>query len=82
VIDPETIPAIKRVKYKGHKKLIVNGDRVNPAAKLIVDGTATQAVANGGQFKLKKLILTVGQHEIRIVNPGDISSQPYLLNVE
>lgn len=83
VIDPETIPAIRKVKYKpGKRQLIVKGDRVNPAAKLVIDGTATEAAPDGGQFKLKKLTLTPGSHEIRIVNPGDVSSQPFVLNVE
>jgi len=83
VIDPETVPAITKVKYKSDKRqLIVNGDRVNPAATLVVDGPATNATPNGRQFKLKKLTLSPGQHEIRIVNPGDISSAPFVLNVK
>jgi hypothetical protein len=82
VIDPETIPLIKKVKYKPGKKLIVEGDRVNAAAKLVIDGAVTAATSGeGGAFKLKKLTLTPGRHEIRIVNPGDISSQPFFLNV-
>ena len=82
VIDPETIPEITKVKYKpGKRQLIVKGDRVNPAAKLVVDGTATEATPDGQQFKVKKLTLTPGPHEIRIVNPGDLSSQPFVLNV-
>jgi hypothetical protein len=82
VIDPETIPLIKKVKYKRGKKLIVEGDRVNAAAKLVIDGAVTAATSGeGGVFKLKRLTLTPGRHEIRIVNPGDISSQPFFLNV-
>ncbi|MEK6304375.1 MAG: putative Ig domain-containing protein [Acidobacteriota bacterium] len=82
VIDPETVPVITKVKYKpGKRQLIVNGDRVNPAAKLVVDGTATEATPDGRQFKLKKVTLTPGRHEIRIVNPGDISSPPFVLEV-
>lgn len=83
VLDPETVPAITKVKYKpGKKQLIVNGDRVNPAAKLVIDGTASEATPNGRQFKAKKVTLTPGRHEIRIVNPGDISSAPFVLNIE
>lgn len=82
VIDPETVPEITKVKYKpGKRQLIVKGDRVNPAAQLMVDGEATEATPDGRQFKLKKLTLTPGPHEIRIVNPGDVSSQPFILNV-
>ncbi len=82
VLDPETIPEIRKVKYKPGKKLIVNGNRVNRAATLVIDGTATQATPKDGSFKLKKLTLTPGRHEIRIVNPGNVSSQPFVLNVQ
>ncbi|MFY9609109.1 MAG: putative Ig domain-containing protein [Blastocatellia bacterium] len=82
VIDPETIPQIRKVKYKPGKKLIVNGNRVDRAAKLVIDGTATEATPHDGSFKLKKLTLMPGRHEIRIVNPGNISSQPFVLNVQ
>ena len=83
VLDPETIPGIRKVKYKpGKKKLIVNGDRVNPAAKLVVDGAETQAKPSDGIFTVKKLTLASGRHEIRIVNPGEISSPPFVLNIE
>ena len=82
VIDPETIPEIRKVKYKPARKLVVSGDRVNSAAKLMIDGTETQAKPNEGSFKIKKLTLAPGRHEIRIVNPDNISSQPFFLNVQ
>jgi hypothetical protein len=81
VIDPETIPSIRKVKYKGHKKLIVTGDRVNPAAVLMVDGNQTSAVADAGSFLIKTQ-LAAGTHEIRIVNPGGVSSQPFTIAVD
>ncbi|HSB12294.1 MAG TPA: putative Ig domain-containing protein, partial [Blastocatellia bacterium] len=81
VIDPDTIPSIRKVKYKGHKKLIVTGNRVNPAAVLWVDGTATPAISDDGYF-LFKLKLAAGSHEVKIVNPGGISSQPVAFSVE
>jgi hypothetical protein len=82
VIDPKKVPTITNVKYKPGKKLVVTGSRVRAGAALVVDGIATQATPNEGQFKLKKATLTLGLHEIRIVNPGNISSQPFPLNVE
>jgi hypothetical protein len=82
VIDPRKVPTITNVKYKAGKKLVVTGSRVRAGATLVVDGIATQATPNEGQFKLKKPTLTQGLHELRIVNPGNISSQPFPLNVE
>ena len=82
VIDPKKVPTITNVKYKAGKKLVVTGSRVRAGAALVVDGIATQATPNEGRFKLKSVTLTQGLHEIRIVNPGDISSLPFPLNVE
>jgi len=81
VIDPDTIPSIRKVKYKGHKKLIVTGDRINAAAILLVDGNQTSAVADAGSF-LIKMQLAAGTHEIKIVNPGAVSSQPFMITVD
>jgi len=82
VIDAKKVPTITNVKYKAGKKLVVTGSRVRAGATLVLDGITTQATPNEGQFKLKKATLTQGMHEIRIVNPGNISSQPFPLNVE
>jgi len=81
VIDPDTIPSIRKVKYKGHKKLIVIGDRINAAAILMVDGNQTSAVADAGSF-LIKMQLAAGTHEIKIVNPGAVSSRPFVITVD
>jgi hypothetical protein len=82
VIDPATIPAIRKVKYKGGRKLIVMGDRINPAALLLVDGSQMPFAADDGQLLVKPIALAPGSHEIRIVNPGAVSSAPYVLTVE
>lgn len=82
LLDPDTIPAITRVKYKGGRKLIVSGDRVNPAAVLLVDGSQVPGAPGDGSFVVKPIVLATGAHEIRIVNPGGVSSQPFVLNVE
>jgi hypothetical protein len=82
VIDPQSVPAIRKVKYKLKKgKLTVNGARVHQSAVLMIDGVAQVARARDGQFIIKKLTLTPGRHEIRIINPDNISSEPYVLDV-
>ncbi len=82
LVDPATIPAITRVKYKGGKKLIVEGQRLNPAAILLVDGSQVSAAPTDGAFMVKPIVLVRGTHEIKIVNPGGLASQPFLLAVE
>jgi hypothetical protein len=82
LVDPQTIPAITRVKYKGGKKLIVEGQRVNPAAILLVDGIQISAAPGDGAFIVKPIVLVRGTHEIKIVNPGALASQPFMLTVE
>ncbi|HEY3135432.1 MAG TPA: putative Ig domain-containing protein [Blastocatellia bacterium] len=82
LIDPATIPAITKAKYKGGKKLIVTGERINPAAVLLVDGNQVAYGASEGLLIVKPITLASGRHEIRIVNPGQISSQPYILIID
>lgn len=82
VLDPETIPSIRKVKYKGHKKLIVNGDRFNAAAVLLVDGVQLSAAPDDGQFFVKPIALAAGRHEIKVMNPGAIFSQTVVIDVE
>jgi len=82
VTDPATVPAITKVKYKkGSRKLIVEGQRFDPAAVLMIDGVATGARANGNKFTAKKISLASGRHEIKVVNPNNVSSQIHVLNV-
>jgi len=82
LVDPETIPSITKAKYKGGKKLIVTGDRFNAAAVLLVDGIQTSATVSDGSFLLKPIALASGRHELKVVNPGAVSSQIFVLNVE
>lgn len=82
VIDPETIPSISKVKYKGGKKLIVVGNRFNPAALLLIDGNPVSYRAGDGQMVVKPIALAAGRHEIRIVNPGAVFSAPFMLTVQ
>jgi Putative Ig domain/Matrixin/Ig-like domain from next to BRCA1 gene len=82
LIDPATIPSITRVKYKGGKKLIVTGDRINPSAVLLIDGAQATYQLSDGVLIVKPITLASGRHEIRIVNPGQISSQPYVLIID
>jgi hypothetical protein len=82
LIDPATIPAITKVRYKNGKKLIVDGQRINRAAVLYVDGTPLSAVPDEERFLVKPIVLVRGTHEIKIVNPGGVASQPFLLGIE
>jgi hypothetical protein len=82
VIDPATIPAIRKVKFKGGRKLIVMGDRINPAAVLLIDGNQMPYAADDGQLLVKPIALASGSHQIRIVNPGGVYSAIYILTVE
>jgi hypothetical protein len=82
LIDPETIPAVTRAKYKGGKKLIVTGARINPAAQLLLDGNQMSATASDGSFILKPIMLAAGNHQVRIVNPGGVSSAPFMFAVD
>ncbi len=82
VIDPATIPAIRKVKYKNGRKLFVIGDRFNPAAVLLIDSNQMSFTPDDGQLIVKPIVLASGRHEIRIVNPGAVSSATYVFTVE
>ncbi len=82
VIEAQPAPAISKVKYKtGKRKLIVNGERIDANAALFVDGAQVAARFEGGSLIAKPVALNPGTHEIRVVNPGGVSSQPYSLTV-
>ena len=81
VIDPATVPAITSVKYKGGKKLMVFGDRFNAAAVLMIDGAQVAANPSDGTFVVKRLTLAAGNHEFKVINPGGVASQPFILTV-
>jgi hypothetical protein len=83
VIDPATIPLITRVKYKtGKKKLTVDVERADAAAVLMIDGAQMPKGLSDGEFVLKRLLLTSGRHEIRVVNTNGAASQPYILSID
>lgn len=82
LIDPATIPAVTKAKYKGGKKLIVTGERINVAAQLLLDGYQMSATVSDGSFILKPIALAAGTHQVRIVNPGGVSSAPFMFTVQ
>ncbi|MEN3332903.1 MAG: hypothetical protein V7641_2268 [Blastocatellia bacterium] len=83
ITEPQAAPLISKVKYKsGKRKLIVNGERIDANAALFIDGAQVSARFDAGALIAKPLALASGTHEIRVVNPGGISSQPYRLIVE
>lgn len=81
VVNPSTLPMITNVVYKPGKKLVVKGERFNRSAVLLIDGVQTTAKFKNGQLVLKKMRLAAGQHELRVVNPNNVSSPAFVLNV-
>jgi hypothetical protein len=82
VIDPATIPVITKVKYKAvKKKLTVVVERADREAVLMINGTQMTATVSDGQFVLKRLSLSRGRHEIKVINTNGVSSQPLILNI-
>src|SRR5205085_2065496 len=81
VTDPATVPLITNVKYKGGKKLVISGDRFNAAAVLTIDGIQMAANPEDGTFVVKRPTLGAGRHEIKVINPGGIASEAYILTI-
>ena len=82
VSEPEPAPVITKVKYKVAKKqLVVMGDRFDPNAGLIVDGTQVSARFDSGVLIAKPVPLASGTHTIRVVNPSGVSSQSFTLTL-
>lgn len=81
VIDPTTIPAIRKIKYKNGKKLFVLGERFSAAAVLLVDGNQMSFEWDEFQLLAKPVRLALGHHEIKVVNPGGASAT-YVMTVE
>ena len=82
VIDPATIPSIRRIKYKKRKKLFVIGDRFSPASVLLIDGNQVSFSMGDGQLIVKPIAIPSGRHEIRVVNPGGVSSATFVWTLE
>jgi hypothetical protein len=82
VIESEPPPTITKVKYKvGKQKLVVSGDRITDGAILFVDGSQVPARFDEGTIIAKPVALAIGSHEVRVVSPSGISSQPFMLTV-
>ncbi len=82
VNEPASAPSITSVKYKTNKrKLIVFADRLDPQARLVIDGSVVPANFDSDRLIAKPVELSPGAHEIRVVNPGGVSSLPFTLTV-
>jgi hypothetical protein len=82
VLDPGSIPIIKKAKYNSETgKLTVKAKNVDAGARIVVDGVVLASSATSGTFKIKHLNLEPGQHEIRVMNSGAILSMPVILTV-
>jgi hypothetical protein len=83
VIDPNTIPLITKATYKTGKRMVqVFGERIDSAATLWINGAQVAAKFSDGILLVKKFSLTPGNHQIVVMNPNSVASQPYLLRVE
>lgn len=81
VVETEQ-PVITKVKYKiGKKKLVVSGDRITDGASLLVDGSQVPAHFDEGTIVAKPVPLATGSHEVRVVSPSGVASQPFTLTV-
>lgn len=81
VVNPATLPLITNVKYKPGKKLIIKGERFNRSAVLLIDGVESSSKVKNGQFVVKKLRFTSGQHELKVINPGNVASPIFVIIV-
>jgi putative Ig domain-containing protein/matrixin/Ig-like domain-containing protein len=82
VTEPANAPVIVSVKFKVPKrKLIVFADRLDPQASLLVDGSIVPANFDTDRLIAKPLSLASGNHEIRVVNPGGVSSAVFTISV-
>lgn len=82
VTEPANAPVIVSVKFKVPKrKLIVIADRLDPQASLLVDGSVVPANFDTDRLIAKPVSLAPGNHEIRVVNPGGVSSAAFTISV-
>jgi len=82
VIDPATVPAIRRTKYKNGKKLFVLGERFSPQAVLLIDGNPVSFEWDEFELLVKPLRLSTGTHQVRVINPNGVSSETFTFIVE
>jgi len=63
--------------------LQVFGERFDSSATLLVDGALIlNAKFSDGVFTAKKLSLESGRHQILVMNPNSIASQPFFITIE
>ena len=80
VVDPAQVPRIDSAKYKAGGKLVVRGQNFDASAKLLVDGQQVSIKTNdGSSLVVKQLTLAPGAHELRVINPLEIGSVPFVL---
>ena len=80
VID---LPRIDSACYKAKKsKLVIAGEKFDEMATLLIDGQAVKPKSHDSEsFLVKKLTLTRGAHELRVVNP-DGGAAAVMITVE
>ncbi len=81
VLDPATVPVITKVVYKPGKKLTVEGERFHRNAVLMINASTPKVKFKKGVLVIKSLTLAPGRHEIRVINPDNVSSLVFVLTV-
>ena len=82
VTEPANAPVIVSVKFKvAKRKLIVVADRLDSQASLLVDGSIVPANFDTDRLIAKPVNLAPGNHEIKVVNPGGVSSAVFTITV-
>lgn len=77
---PGPKPTITKVRFKGGRKLLVDGAFL-AGATLKVDGADTKANVGDGSLVAKGITLSSGVHVIIVVNPDGTASDPFSLTV-
>jgi hypothetical protein len=82
VTDPESVPRITSAVYKkSKKKLTVNAERVDAAARLRIDGRELGVSFKNGAFVVKRITFSRGEHTLKITNSNGESSAVFILTV-
>lgn len=83
VIEPGEAPQITNLKYKNHSKLIVIGRNFDVNSRVIIDGQSLVPIfGDGSRLVLKRLVLSSGVHEIRVLGGNGILSEAASLTVQ
>jgi hypothetical protein len=82
IVNPEEAPRITSVKYKANGKLVIKGRNFGALSRVMIDGQLhTPSVAEATSLVVKRLSLAPGPHEIRVLSPAGLLSDPASLTL-